>query len=80
MNSALACGVAPLAFVIGMLILRGPRVGGVVRMQVDRAVLATALGVAALSPVLVLLAHMALFAPRVIGAVGWVVEADAALT
>ncbi len=75
MNSALACGVAPLAFVIGMLILRGPRVGGVVRMQVDRTVLATALGVAALSPVLVLLAHMALFAPRVIGAVGWVAVA-----
>lgn len=71
MRSALACGVVALAFLAGTLIVGGWRVHGATRATPVRAIVSLAVGMAALTPILALLAQFRLFVPAAIGGAGW---------
>lgn len=71
MKSALACGIVALAFLAGNAIVGGWRVHGTARVTPDRGIMSLAIGMAALTPILALLAQFRLFVPAAIGGAGW---------
>lgn len=70
--AALAAGTFALAFVVGDALMNGWRVRRTTRLGLVPRLLCVALGMALMTPVLVVLAEISLFLPAVIGAVGWV--------
>lgn len=72
MTAFLSAGLVVFAFVAGRWALDGCLVSGLRRSTLARAALALILGVAMLTPVLVVLASAGLFHVSVLGATGWI--------
>ncbi len=72
MHALTIAGVVPLCFVLGTVAIRVGARHSLRLSAFDRAVLAPVIGIAALTPVFVILGVVGLFSPLAIGITGWV--------
>ena len=72
MNALLSAGIIFFAFVVGQRALDGCLASGLRRSALARHVLALTLGMAMLTPLLVVLASAGLFHVPILGAIAWI--------